>query len=190
MHWLIQKCVEGDGEAWSDLWLRYDHFAARPVRRLLERVGFGAIEADEVALAVFEKLYVGRARRLHAFRGTTDAELHNRLIHVATNMTRDIIESRWRAKKRQRAARKRMPHPDRGGPTEQDVAAEAKGIYRVTGAQEFEVAVSWWWTTSEEGEWSIDQWVNEPGTMSVSGKISYTDEFGQQRIARSPETSV
>jgi len=68
--------------------------------------------------------------------------------------------------------------------------AVAKGVYRVIGAQEIEVSASWWWMTSYGGDWSIDQPVNEAGTIVIRGKISYIDHHGNDRVSWSAEKSV
>ncbi len=131
MYPLIEQCLAGDEHAWDKLRHVYDHFAGQPIRRLVQSAGFDANEADDVACDVFEQFWINDHRKLRTFGGSTDAELHNWLVHSAINLARNYIKRLWRARKRERARRKSVPRPRRDGPTEREVTTFLTDLEKV-----------------------------------------------------------
>ncbi len=123
MYPLVVKCLAADDSAWGELWMIFDHVAARPVRRILSRAGFEATESDDVAIEVFMWICERNCGRLRSFRGETKAELANWLVHIAVNFTRNWIRRRLRAMRRERKAIKHVIISSRMGESEAEILA-------------------------------------------------------------------
>ena len=113
MHPLIERCLRGDREAWTEFWLTYDAVAARPVRRLLVRAGFGEREAENVVQDLYVHLRENDYERLRSFRGTTDQELTMWLVQVSANFTRNWLESAIQRRKHERGALAHLAEEER-----------------------------------------------------------------------------
>jgi DNA-directed RNA polymerase specialized sigma24 family protein len=113
----IEECIAGTNDGWAKLWVIYEREAAQSVRRLLARAEISETEADDVDIEVFEHLREQDCQRLQSFRGTSEAQFSEWLVHVSKNLAHNWIDGERRRTDRERKMRKCLPIADRTGPT-------------------------------------------------------------------------
>jgi hypothetical protein len=121
---LIDRCLNGDNAAWSELWTFLLDAAQKCVERIVARCGLDISEADDVTVEIYLHLRHDRSRRLHDFQGRSREDLKNWLRALSCNFARNWARKRMRRICNETKARKAIwRRGNRSGSTEGEILA-------------------------------------------------------------------
>jgi len=115
--------IDNDDQSWVDLWAFFERWVASHLRRALKRHGFTELDGDDVMQDIWRRLLEDDRRRLASFKRSTRAELKSWFIRVSVNFTRNWIEGKKAAQRRECEALTVWAVYDRTGPNEQQIEA-------------------------------------------------------------------
>ena len=127
---LLERCAAKEKEeaAWAEWWTIVARAASYPIRHLLRRHGLDPDLAADVLQELYEHLEADSCARLHAFQGTTEAELRAYLHEVAHRLATKRLGQWRRDRKHEADAVRGAGPPARDGPTEQQVESARREV--------------------------------------------------------------
>jgi DNA-directed RNA polymerase specialized sigma24 family protein len=118
---LIEHCGRNEPEAWAELWEVVASAALFPIRRLLQRQGFGLELADDALQELYVYLREDDLQHLRAFRGDSIPQFRAYLRTLAIHFTLNLIRRIKRVQRLEAEALRSASLPDRTGPTEHQI---------------------------------------------------------------------